>query len=42
MRMQVVEVAKLELDQTWFLHRSQLDPMRRELHTLDAKLEFVG
>ena len=32
---------KLELDQTWFLHRSQLDPMRRELHTLDAKLEFV-
>ena len=30
---QVGRRGKLELDQTWFLHRSPLDTMRRELHT---------
>ncbi len=32
---------KLDLDQTWFLHRSQVDPMRRELHTDDAIIELI-
>ena len=41
MTLKVSVLLKIGLDQTWFLHRSQLDPMRRELHTLDAKLEFV-
>ena len=32
---------KLELDQTWFLHRSSLDPMRRELHTPEQTHHLV-
>jgi hypothetical protein len=32
---------KLKLDDTWFLHRSQVNPMRRELHTTDGMLEYI-
>ncbi len=32
---------KLEFDKTWFLHRSQINPMRRELHTPEGIHEFI-